>query len=462
MMNAAIDIRGAKPLAMSNATAFVGLRSPTLRPEAPNDSCGRAAMVGWTIIAIFFGGFGTWAATAPLNGAVVAQAVVKVEGNRKSVQHLDGGIVKELRVKEGDRVSAGDVLIVLDDTQARAEYEVLSEELVVLRATEVRLLTELDHGLQLVMPDDLKFGHDDPYVRSIWNGQVRQFESRAAAMEGQRNVIQEKINQLRAQIVGAEAQLRAFDEQRASVKKEADSVAPLVERGLVAKPRIFQLERTAFSLEGQVGDTSANIAKFRQAIAEQAQQIAQLDCDRMTEVTKDLRETQGKLLEVRSKRTNAQAVLSRMEIKSPYTGKVVALNVFSVGGVITRGDKILDIVPEQDALTVEAQVAVEDISDVHPNMRAEVHLTAYKQRTTPVVHGDVVQVSADRLTDSKSDKPYYVASIHIYESELAKLPQVHLYPGMPATVMLPTIERTALDYLIGPLKMSFNQAFRQK
>jgi epimerase transport system membrane fusion protein len=433
-----------------------------LRPAAPKDSATGAAIAGWCIIAIFFGGFGTWAATAPLNGAVIAPAVVKVQGNRKSVQHLDGGIVKELRVKEGDKVAAGDVLIVLDNTQARAEYEILSQELVVQRATEVRLLTELDHGSELVMPQDLEARRNESYVKSIWNGQVRQFESRRAALEGQHSVIQERINQLKAQIAGVEAQIHSFNDQRESVKKESESIAPLVERGLVAKPRMLQLERTGFGLEGQLGDMNANIAKFRQAIAEQAQQIAQLDSDRMTEVTKELRDTQAKLLEVNSKRMNAQAVLGRMEIRSPYTGKVVGLNVFSVGGVINRGEKILDIVPEQDALTVEAQVAVEDISDVHPDMRAEVHLTAYKQRTTPVVRGDVVQVSADRLTDSKSDKPYYVAMVRIDEGDLAKLPHVHLYPGMPATVMIPTVERTTLDYLIGPLKMSFNQAFRQK
>ena len=170
---------------------------------APSDSIKRVALAGWLIIAMFFGGIGAWAVTAPLNGAVVGNAVVKVEGNRKSVQHLDGGIVKELRVKEGDRVNAGDVLIVLDETQARAEYDVLSQQYMVLRATEARLLTELDRGAELVMPEDLKARPEDSYLKSVWNGQVSQFESRRAAIEGQRSVIREKINQLGSQIVGA-------------------------------------------------------------------------------------------------------------------------------------------------------------------------------------------------------------------------------------------------------------------
>ena len=399
---------------------------------------------------------------APLNGAVVANAVVKVEGNRKSIQHLDGGIVKELRVKEGDRVNAGDILIVLDETQARAEYDVLNQQYVVLRATEARLLTELDHGSELIMPKDLKERSDDPYLKSVWNGQVSQFESRRAALEGQRNVIREKINQLGSQIVGSEAQVKSFTDQIQSVRSEARDVAPLVDRGLIARPRILQLERTGYGLEGQIADTNANIAKARQAIAEQQQQIAQLDNERMTEVTKDLRDTQAKKLEVIPKAMNAKAVLSRMEIRSPYAGRVVALNVFSVGGVIQRGDKILDIVPDEDTLTVEAQVAVEDISEVHPNMRAEVHLTAYKQRIVPIIHGDVTQVSADRLTDPKTNNPYYTALVRIDQAELAEMPNIQLYPGMPATVMIPTVQRTAFDYLVGPLVMSFNRSFRQK
>src|SRR6476659_2328499 len=351
--------------------------------EAPSDSIRRVALAGWLIIAIFFGGIGSWAVTAPLNGAVVGNAVVKVEGNRKSVQHLDGGIVKELRVKEGDKVDANEVLIVLDETQAKAEYDVLSQQYMVLRATEVRLLTELDHGSALVIPEDLKARSNDTYFKSVWNGQVSQFESRLAAIEGQRSVIREKINQLGSQIVGAEAQVKAFTDQISSVRAEAKDIAPLVERGLIARPRILQLESTAFGLEGQIADANANIAKARQAIAEQEQQIAQLDNDRMADVTKDLRDTQAKELEVIPKAMNAKAVLGRMDIRSPYAGRVVALTVFSVGGVIQRGEKILDIVPDQDSLTIEAQIAVEDISDIRPNMRAEVHLTAHKQRIVP-------------------------------------------------------------------------------
>ena len=442
-------------------------QQPTAKPAdgdvaTPTDSMRGAAIAGWTIVGLFFGVIGTWALTAPLNGAVVANSVVKVEGNRKSVQHLDGGIVKELRVKEGDRVKAGDVLIVLDDTQARAEQDVLSQQFYVLRATEERLRAELNRAAELTIPDDLKSHMDDPNVVSIWKGQLYQFQTRAAALEGQRKVIAEKIAQLGSQIKGGEAQVKAFRAQMLSVQNELQSIQPLVTQGLIARPRLLQLERSGAGLEGQVADTEANIAKARQAIAEQQQQIAQLDNDRASDVTKDLRDTQAKVLEVIPRLLNAKAVLGRMEIRSPYAGRVVALNVFSVGGVINRGDKIMDIVPDQDSLVVEAQVGVDDISLVHPEMRADVHLTAYKQRITPVVKGEVIEVSADRLVETKTGTPYYSALVRIDDDELARLPNVRLYPGMSAIVMIPNVERKAFDYLFGPLVMSFRQSFRQQ
>jgi HlyD family type I secretion membrane fusion protein len=428
----------------------------------PGDSSWRAAVAGWLIIIVFFGGFGTWAATAPLDGAVVANGVVKVEGNRKSVQHLDGGIVKELRIKEGDRVRAGDVLIVLDDTQAKAELEILSEQYVALRATEVRLLAELADESELAMPRELASRLSDAYAARIWAGQVKQFETRQTALEGQRKVIGEKIRQLESQIDGAEAQVKAYTQQIESVRDEAEGVASLVDKMLLPRTRLLQLQRSASGLEGQIADAQANIAKFRQGIAEQELQIAQLGNDRMAEVTKDLREVHIRLVEVLPKRANAEAVLGRMEIRSPYSGRVVGLSMFSIGGVIQRGDKILDIVPDDDGLMVEAQIAVEDISQVRAGARAELHLTAYKQRIVPTIHGEVVNVSADRLTDPKTNNSFFLALIRPDLDELATLPGIRLYSGMPASVIIPTESRSALDYIAGPLLMSFNQAFRQK
>lgn len=433
-----------------------------LPEKAPSDSLRRPLFAGSLIVLLFFGGLGCWAFTAPLNGAVVATGVVKVEGNRKSVQHLDGGIVKELRVKEGDKVNSGDIVLLLDDSQARAEFEVLSQQFLMLRATEERLKAELNRTTFMRMPADLAGYANNADLDVIWSAQVNQLNSRLQALQGARSVIREKIAQLEHQIAGAEGTLKSYRAQIDSVRAEMEAIRPLVDKKLIARPRYLQLERSGIQLEGQAADTQAAIAKAKQAIAEQTQQLAQFENDRMTEVTRDLLDTQAKLLEAIPKLSNAKSILGRMRIQTPYTGRVVGLNMFSVGGVVGRGEKIMEIVPAGDSLIIEAQVAVEDISDVHPDMRAEVHLTAYKQRITPMVNGQVLLVSADRLTDQKTGQPYFAVILRVDPKELEGLPNIQLYPGMPAQVIIPTVERTAFDYLVGPLVQSLNHSFRQR
>src|SRR5688572_19733718 len=237
--------------------------APTAAPEPgssevlPDESQRKYSIAGWLILAIFFGGFGAWAATAPLNGAVVAEAVVKVEGNRKSIQHLDGGIVREVKVKEGDTVKAGDVLIVLDDVRARSDFDVFSQQQMVLRATQVRLTGELNRATSLVPPPDVAAQLNDPEMKTVWTAQLQQFQSRRAALEGQRQVLAERINQFQAQIVGNEQEVASFKQQIESVRKELNDIMPLVEKGLITQPRRLQLERTAFGLEGQIASTTA-------------------------------------------------------------------------------------------------------------------------------------------------------------------------------------------------------------
>ncbi|HEY3916644.1 MAG TPA: HlyD family type I secretion periplasmic adaptor subunit [Stellaceae bacterium] len=435
--------------------SLAGSLSPEVR--LPDESLKKYAAAGWITLALFFGVFGVWSVTAPLNGAVVAEAVVKVEGNRKSVQHLDGGIVKQLKVKEGDHVNAGDVMIVLDDTEARANYDVLSQQYNVLRATEARLTAEFNGDPALVPPSDLADSE-----KGIWEAQRRQFESREAALDGQRQVIAQKIQQLEAQITGDQNEIAAYNHENASVRQEITTISPLVDKGLIASTRRTQLQRTGYGLDGQIAETTADMAKAQQGIAEQKEQIAQIDSQHISDVSKDLQDTQAKLLDVIPRLADAKAVLDRTQIRAPYTGRVVGLAVFGIGSVIGKGEKIMDIVPQNDGLTIEARVAVDDISDVHPGMAADVHLTAYKQRIVPVIHGSVTEVSADRLTDERTGAPYYNATVQVDQQELNKLPSVQLYPGMPASVQIPTVHRTALDYIIGPLTASFSTAFRQK
>jgi len=432
-------------------------------PRPPSDSARGPVIAGIVVLAVFFGGFGAWAVTAPLNGAVMGNAVVMVEGNRKSVQHLDGGIVKEIRVKEGDLVREGDVLIVLDDSLLRSQFDIFAQQGAMLAASQARLIAEQNGDATITFPRELlKDRGLLPYVDTAIGGQLREFASRKSAIEGQENVLQQRIAQLQEQIKGAESRIAAYRAQLQSVNDEKESLADLIAKQLILKSRVLQLERTASGLQGQIGDTEGTIAQARKAIGEYTEQIAQLRKDQAETIARDLRDTQLKLLDNGPRLQNAKTALQRLEIRSPYAGKVVGLSVFSVGGVIRPGEKVLDIVPGATALVVQAQVSVEDISDIRPGMAAEVHFTSYKQRIIPLIHGVVKEISADRLTNEKTGVPYYLVQVEVDRNELAASPQVQLYPGMPATVMITTEARSALDYLVGPLVASFDHAFRQR
>ena len=430
---------------------------------APIDDNARGSIVaGVVIMAAFFIGLGGWAAFAPLNSAAVAPAVVKVEGNRKSVQHLEGGIVKELRVKEGDQVAVEQILILLDDTQARAAVDVFSKQYDELTAQEARLIAERDGAAAMKFPPALVARRTEPDVAAIIAGQTNLFNSRRTTLAGTVAVLRKKISQTQEQIVGLEGQSAAYKRQLQSTHNENDGLRELFRKGYVPRQRMLELERSEAALEGQSAEVSANILRARQSIEEVNVQIVQAQSDRLAQVANDLRDVQVKLLEIGPKLSSAKETLRRTEIRSPYAGVVVGLTAFSVGGVISPGEKIMDVVPEKGGLIVEAIVTPDDVKDIHAGMRAEVHLTAYKQRTVPIIHGTVIQVSADRLTDTKSGAGYYLAQVKVDEQELAELKNVRLAPGMPAQVMIPTGERSALDYLLRPLTDSLNKSFREK
>jgi epimerase transport system membrane fusion protein len=414
------------------------------------------------VLVAFFAGLGGWAAYAPLNGAVVAQAVVKVEGNRKSIQHLDGGIVKQLLVEEGQHVKAGQTVVVLDDTQARAMVLMLSQQYDVYRAEQARLVAERDGAAEVIFPSELEARRTNPDVRMLLDGQAKQFEIRRKALSGQTSVLQQRIQELQEQIKGSKAQRTAQMEQIVLINSELKDQLELLAKSLTVRSRVLELQRAAAALNGRSGEITGDISKSQQAIGEIELQIIQLQNDFMTDMAKDLRDVQAKILDVIPRLAAAQDVLNRTEIRSPYAGYVVGLNVFSTGGVIGRGEKIMDIVPTGNDLTVEAKVNVNDIHNLHPGMRAELHFTAYTQRVIPVIHGELIEVAADRLTDERTGVPYYTALVKVDEGELAQSKQVKLYPGMDVTVMIPTEERTALDYLLGPVMASFDQAFRQQ
>lgn len=427
-----------------------------------DDDARAPILAGIAVMVAFFVGLGGWAAFAPLNSAAIAQAVIKVEGNRKSVQHLEGGIIRELRVREGDRVEAGQVVILLDDSQTRAAVDVLAKQFAELTAQEARLHAERDDTPLITFPQDLLTRRMDTEVASIIDGQTNLFKSRRASLLGQIDVFRKRIAQTREQIAGYEGQRDSYRRQLESMRDENKGLIDLFKQGYVPRQRMLELERSAAGLEGQIADASANIVRSRQLIEELNVQILQTQSDRMAQVANDLRDVQVRLLEIGPKLQAARETLKRAEIRSPYSGQVIGLSVFSVGGVIAPGEKIMDVVPEKGGLIVEATVSPDDVKDVHSGMRAEVHLTAYKQRAIPIIHGTVGQVSADRLIDAKTGTGYYLAQVKVDEKELAELKHVRLSPGMPAMVMIPTGERTALDYLLRPLTESISKSFREK
>lgn len=429
--------------------------------ERPGDSAQGAIRAGWLIIALFFGGFGTWAAVAPLNAAVVGEAVVKVEGNRKSIQHLDGGTIREIRVRDGQRVNEGDVLLVLDDTLPRADLTILHGQQLQLRAAEARLVAEFESRPGIEFPSEL-LDADDPAASAALADQEREFGSRLDMLAGRRAVLENRISQYQAQLAGLEAQKAPLNEQLVSVTAERKSLEELLSKGLTTRARVLDLERRESALGAQLADIDANINVATQAAAGLRNEISQLTTDRSAEVSAELRDVRAKLAELAPRIGAAQQALERSEIRSPYAGTVVDLAVFSVGGVIGRGERLMDIVPDDTSLDVEARIRVEDIADIRPGMRAEVHFTSYKQRVTPLIHGTVSEVSADRLTDARTQVPYYVALVDVDEEELGASPEIELYPGMPATVMITTQERTALEYLLGPLTATMDSAFKQR
>lgn len=439
------------------------VRRRTSSPDGPpSDSARGATRAGWLIILLFFGGFGTWAATAPLNAAVVGEAVVKVEGNRKSVQHPDGGMVKEILVREGDRVYAGDAVMVLDDTDIRAEVEILEQQYLQLLATETRLRTEYARGSKIVFPLELLAAGDNAVAAAAMDDQMQEFASRREALAGREGVLRQRISQYQEQIVGSEAQRAPLQDQLTSMAAERVSLEDLLEKGLTTRTRVLELKRRESQIAGQTAEIEARIATAREAIAELEQEIMQLQKERAAEISGQLREIRGKLLDVTPRLQAARISLERIAIRTPYSGRVVDLAVFSVGGVIARGERLLDVVPDDLSLVVEARIKVEDIADIAPGMKAEIHFTSYKQRVMPLIHGMVGEISADRLTDERTQLPYYLAQVEADANELAASPGVQLYPGMPATVMITTKERTALDYMLGPLTASFDGAFRQQ
>jgi HlyD family type I secretion membrane fusion protein len=422
----------------------------------------RPLLTALVVMLVFFGGLGTWAALAPLDSAALAAARVAVAGNRKTVQHLEGGIISELRVKEGDRVVAGQLLLKLDDTQARATLEELRARYDNLLAREARLLAERAGEQQTVrFPEALTRRGGDEHVADVMAGEQAIFSARRQYMQGRERILKQRMLQIKKEIESLQAQGDAETTQLELVQEEKNAIEVLFDKGMIDEPRLLAAKRAEARLEGDRGEHLALVARAEQRIGETELEIIDLRNRFLNEVVRDLKETQADLADLSQRLKAAEDVMARTEVRAPVGGSVVGLQVHTEGGVVSPGQNILDIVPEGGRLELEARVDPNDIDVVHAGLSVQVMLTAYKQRTTPTLEARVSRVSADSFSDPRTGRTYFLAQVTVAPAELERVKEVELYPGMPAEVMIRTGHQTALDYLLAPITRSLKRAFRE-
>ncbi|GJE18441.1 HlyD family type I secretion periplasmic adaptor subunit [Methylobacterium marchantiae] len=420
----------------------------------------RAALA---LSALLVFGVGGWAGMTLLSGAVIAPGQLVVESELKKIQHPVGGVVGALLVKEGDRVKAGQVLVRLDDTQIRANFDIVVKALDELTARGVRDEAERRGSEHLEFPADfLARAVTDRNVRHLVEGETAYFRIRLAARNGQKAQLAERIAQLRQEIVGLINQATAKDREMALIETELQGLRELRQKNLVPVSRVTALEREAARLEGERGQLLASTAQGRGKISETELQIIQIDQDMRSEVAKDLAEVRARTSEMVEKRIVAEDQLRRIDLRSPQNGTVHQMSVHTVGGLITPSEPAMLIVPEADQLAVEVRIQPQDIDHVHPGQATGLRFSAFNQRTTPEIDGVVVRVSPDVTQDQKTGFAFYRARIAISESERTRLGGVALLPGMPVETFIKTTERTVFSYLTKPLTDQIAKAWREQ
>jgi len=453
-----------------NLSSLPGIRVPALATEGPTAEV--AAQVppvdvrnivrtGYLIIFAFFGVFGGWAAYAPLESAAVAPGVVGVETKRKTIQHLEGGIVDRIFVQDGTAVEQGQVLVRLDDTQPKANLDLLRGNYLSLTALEARLISERDGRDTINFPDVMAERFDEPEIAEILNGQTNIFENRKEAYSAQIAILEQGIAQYEEEVKGLKNQIVSEIRQLELLDDELQGVQTLLDKGLARRPRLLALQRQKAEVEGRRSQKSAGIARVKQSIAETRLRMSEVGTSMTNEVVEKLREVQTERVDVAERVRAAQDVLVRTVIRAPMDGAVVGLNIHTRGGVITPGEPLMDIVPSADQLVVEAQVDPNDIDVVYPGLLARVRLSAFSQRTVRPIEGRVLSISADRLINQSTGQPYYTAIVELTEDPDEVLGGVPLHPGMSAEVMLVTGTGTALDYMLAPIYRTFERALRE-
>ncbi len=431
-------------------------------PDVEFMSTRRIVGRGRLIILIFVVGFFGWSALAPLNSAIMAPGVIVVESHRKAIQHLEGGIVREIRVHDGQEVSAGQLLIRLEDVQAKASLDVMRGEADAMAAQIARLSAERDGKDHIDYPADLLARANDPHVADAMRGETNTFNTRRQTMLKQIDILTQRTQQNDRIISGLRAEVASIEQQQTLIDQETQSVQGLYAKGLSTLPRLLALQRQSADLGGQRGQLVEKIAQTQLASGENQLQIANLKNTQLSDVVKDLRDVQTKRFDLLDRLQAASDILARTSIIAPVTGKVVELTVHTKGAVIKPGEVVMEIVPVKDALEVEAHVRPEDADSVYAGMTARVTLSAYQQRRLPAIDGIVTNVSADRITDQRTGQAYFNVQLTVDRTPLKDYPDARLIPGMPVEAALQTGARTALDYFVEPITDVFRRGMREK
>lgn len=409
--------------------------------------------VGYLILFLTFGLFGSWATLAPLDSAALAPGVVTVKSYRKTVQHLEGGIVRELRVRDGDQVKTGDVLLVLDNTQARSEMEMMRSQLIAAQELEARLVAERD-GLPepLAVPG---LNPEDSRVREAHDSEARIFQTRRTSLLGEIGLQEQSIGQIEQQIRGFKAIIASKQSLARSYEEEIVDLRALLAEGYVDKLRLRDQERSLSRLQAEVAEQQSESARAAVQIGEAKLKILQLKKAFASDVAGQLGETRTKVYDLRERLATVQDRDQRTEILAPESGMVMGMTVHTLGGVISPGTPLMDIVPASEELIVEAQVSPMDIDRVAVGRPVDIRFSAFKSSTTPVIGGTLVQISADRLTNKDNGVSYYLARVAVTEEGRKALGNLALVPGMPAEVLINTGARTLLQYLMQPATNAF-------
>ena len=432
-------------------------------PDRDEGASIRRHLIGGAVIGLMLTvGLGGWATTTELSGAVIAPGSMVVDSNVKKVQHLTGGIVGELLVRDGQRVRAGEIVLRLDETITRTNLAIVTKGLDEMMARQARLASERDRAEEIAFHPALLVRAHELDVSAAIHSERQLFELRRNARLGQKSQLKERIAQLDEEVRGYTALQAAKAEELELIQRELEGVQALWSKNLVQINRLISLQREAARLKGERAQSISAMAQTRGKIGEIELQIIQIDQDLSSEVARELREVEGKIGEFSERKVAAEDQLKRIDLRAPQDGIVHQLAAHTVGGVVSAGDPVMLIVPEADALSVEAKVSPQDIDQLHLGQFAGLRFSAFNQRTTPELTGTISRISADVSADQRSGQSFYTVRIGIPSDEIARLGNVKLVPGMPVETFMKTYDRTVMSYFTKPLQDQVTRAFRER